>query len=521
VINLKLIHRLTDIPRVHARVRGDQVAIVQDGRSTTFGELEARSNKIAQALLGQGLEPGERVCLLARNSDRFFELFLGVAKARGCLTPINTRLAAQEIAYIVRDAGPRLLFAGDDQFDVVERVIAGSNTPFRLIALTGERDGWERLEDWCSAYPAVDPALAETDEDDVLQLYTSGTTGDPKGAVLSNKNFRWLLATSRDVDGLDFQSQETLMLVMPFFHVAGINVAFVAFAHGCRIIVVRDFVPALALEILQDESVAHTFLAPFMILMLLQSPGLAGTDLSALRIVGYGASPISEEVLKRAAAAFDCGLVQMYGLTETTGVGTYLSLRDHERAEKLRSCGRPWPDTEVTILGPDRAPLEPGQVGEIAIRGGCVMKGYWNQPDATAAAIRHGWMMTGDAGYKDADGYFYVYDRMKDMIVSGGENVYPAEVENALFGAPGVVDVAVIGVPSERWGEEVKAIVVPPAGQANDPAAIIAWARERIGGFKTPKSVDFVDALPRNASGKVLRRALRERYWGGRDRQVN
>ena len=521
MINLKTIRRFTDISRVHARVRGDEVAIVQDGRRTTFGELEARSNKIAQALLAQGLEPGERVGLLARNGDTFFELFLGVAKARGCLTPINSRLAAPEIAYIVRDARPRLLFVGDDQFDAAERVTDELGMQIRLIALTGERDGWERLSDWCSACPAVDPALDETEDDDLLQLYTSGTTGDPKGAVLTNKNFRWFLETSRDVDGLDFQSRETVMLVMPFFHVAGINVSCVAFAHGCRILVVRDFVPARVLTILQDEAVAHTFLAPFMIRMLLQAPGLAETDLSALRVIGYGASPVSEEVLKHAAVAFGCGFVQIYGLTETTGVGTYLSLKDHELGEKLRSCGKPWPATEVAILGPDRAPLEPGQVGEIAVRGGCVMKGYWNQPEATAAAIRDGWMMTGDAGYRDGEGYFHVYDRVKDMIISGGENVYPTEVENALAGAPGLADVAVIGVPSERWGEEVKAFVVLEAGQQADPAAIIAWARERIGGFKVPKSVDFVDAIPRNASGKVLRRALRERYWGGRKRQVS
>jgi acyl-CoA synthetase (AMP-forming)/AMP-acid ligase II len=521
MIDLQAIRRLSDIPRAQARARGEQVAIVQDGRNTTFAQLEARSNQVAQALLAQGLQPGERVCVLARNSDRFFELFFGVAKARGCLAPINFRLAAPEIAYILRDAGARLLFVGDDQFDVAERIAAESQTPVRLIALTGEREGWERFEDWYSAHPAVDPALGEGDEDDVLQLYTSGTTGHPKGVVLSNRNYRRFLETSSGVDGFDYQTHETLMIVMPLFHVAGVNVSCAGLAHGCRTIIVRDFLPARALEIMQDEAVAHTFIAPAMILMLLQSPGIAETSFSALRTIAYGASPISEEVLNRAKAAFGCGFVQYYGMTETTGGGTYLSPADHGRIDKLRSCGKPWPDTEAAILGPDGAPVAQGEVGEIAIRGDCVMKGYWNRPDATAGAIRDGWMLTGDAGFQDAEGYFYVHDRMKDMIITGGENVYPAEVENALFGAPGVADVAVIGVPSERWGEEVKAIVVPSAGEVGNPAAIIAWARDRIAGFKAPKSVDFVDSLPRNASGKVLRRELRERYWAGRDRRVS
>jgi acyl-CoA synthetase (AMP-forming)/AMP-acid ligase II len=339
--------------------------------------------------------------------------------------------------------------------------------------------------------------------------------------VLSNRNYRRFLETSSAVDGFDYQSDETLMIVMPLFHVAGVNVSCAGLAHGCRTIIVRDFVPARALQIMQDEAVAHTFIAPAMILMLLQSPGVAETDFSSLRTIAYGASPISEEVLNRAKAAFGCGFVQYYGMTETTGGGTYLSPADHDRGDKLRSCGRPWPDTEAAILGPDLRPVAQGEVGEIAIRGDCVMKGYWNRAEATTAAIRDGWMLTGDAGYQDADGYFHVHDRMKDMIITGGENVYPAEVENALFGAPGVADVAVIGVPSERWGEEVKAIVVASAGEAGDPAAIIAWARERIAGFKAPKSVDFVDTLPRNASGKVLRRELRERYWSGHDRRVS
>ena len=240
MIDLQAIRRLSDIPRAQARARSGDVAIVHDGRTTTFADLETRSNQVAQALLAQGLQPGERVCVLSRNSDRFFELFFGVAKARGCLAPINFRLAPPEIAYILRDAGAGWLFAGDDQLEVAERIAAESETPVRLIALTGEREGWERFDDWFAGYPAIDPALGEGDDDDVLQLYTSGTTGHPKGVVLSNRNYRRFLETSSAVDGFDYQSDETLMIVMPLFHVAGVNVSCAGLAHGCRTIIVRD-----------------------------------------------------------------------------------------------------------------------------------------------------------------------------------------------------------------------------------------------------------------------------------------
>ena len=257
-----------------------------------------------------------------------------------------------------------------------------------------------------------------------------------------------------------------------------------------------------------------------MINALLQTPGVETTNFSSLKSVSYGASPISEAVLARATQTFGCGFIQFYGMTETTGAGTTLAPKDHQ-GELLRACGRSWASLETRIADEDGNEVPVGEIGEIEIRGPIVMAGYWNRPEATAETIRpDGWLRTGDAGYQNADGYFFVHDRVKDMIVSGGENVYPAEVENAILGCPGVADAAVIGVPDDRWGEAVKAIVVAAPGQRPDPADIIAWARERIAGYKAPKSVDFVDALPRNPSGKVLRRELRKPYWEGRDRKV-
>jgi acyl-CoA synthetase (AMP-forming)/AMP-acid ligase II len=253
--------------------------------------------------------------------------------------------------------------------------------------------------------------------------------------------------------------------------------------------------------------------------MLMQAPEIANADLSNMKTVSYGASPIAEELLQRARARFGCAFVQLYGMTETGGAGTYLPDDAHEGG-KLRSCGKAWPGVEVKVVNAEGGEGAVGEVGEIVIRAPLLMRGYWKQPDASAEALRGGWMHTGDAAYQDAEGYFYIYDRVKDMIVTGGENVYPAEVENTIFGHPLVQDVAVIGVPDTQWGEAVKALVVLKPDAAPDADSIIAWARERIAGYKTPKSVDFIAAVPRNPSGKILRRELRKPYWDNQQRMV-
>jgi len=272
---------------------------------------------------------------------------------------------------------------------------------------------------------------------------------------------------------------------------------------------------------MEHDKIAYAFLAPAVINMLLQAEGVARTDFSHLEQIYYGASPIAEEVLKRAIARFGCAFTQLYGLTETIGGGTMLSFEDHDPSRgKLRACGRPWGDYEIRIVTTEGRIAETGEVGEIQIRSKGVMKGYWNRPEETAKTIRDGWLYTGDAGFMDADGYVFIHDRVKDMIISGGENVYPAEVESALADHPAIAEVAVIGVPDEKWGESVKAVVVLRAGASLTQDELIAWSRTRIAGFKTPKSVDFAPVLPRNAAGKLLKRELRAPYWGA-GRQVN
>lgn len=519
MIDLEAIRTLADIPAAQARARGDAVAVKFGERETSFAALDAQSNRAAHALLASGVAPGDRISALTKNHDSWYPLFFGSARARACFAPVNCRLAPAEIGFILGDAAPKLLFVGEDFFDCALAAIADLASPPRLVALYGAHPAFEPFDAWLGEAAETSlpgPELA----DDVLQLYTSGTTGLPKGVVLTHANYRTFLEAATEVDGFAYGEDETVMIVMPLFHVAGTNVSFSGLAQGGRLVLVKDFTAPDAIRMMREEDVAHAFLAPAMIQMMLLQPEAAQGAYPALKSIAYGASPIAEDVLRRARVTFGCDFVQFYGMTESAGGGSYLSPSAHNLPGKLTSCGKPWPGIEMAIHDGEGRELEDGAIGEIAIRGGIVMKEYWHRAAATAETLAGGWLHTGDVGYRDADGFYFVHDRIKDMIVSGGENVYPAEVESAIMGCPGVADVAVIGVPDDRWGETVKALIVPAADGAPNPADVIAWARARIAAYKVPKSIEFIDALPRNPSGKVLRRELRAPYWEGRDRAV-
>lgn len=520
MIDLDAIQTLADIPGVQSRARGKAIAIKFGERETSYASLSNQSNRVAHALLAAGLSAGDRVSALTKNHDSWFPLFFGSALARTCCAPINCRLAAAEIAFILEDAGPKILFVGEDLFDVALDAVSGLASSPRLVALYGSHPEFDTFNDWLGDGGASPPEDKPQMSDDVLQLYTSGTTGRPKGVVLGNHNYRRFLEMAVKIDGFAYDEDETVMIVMPLFHVAGTNVSFSGLAQGARLLLVKDFTAADAIRMMVEENVAHAFLAPAMIQMMLQQPEASNSDYPALKTIAYGASPIAEDVLRRARETFGCDFVQFYGMTESSGGGATLSPSAHDIAGKLTSCGKPWPETEMAILGSDEQELGNDEIGEIAIRGDLMMKRYWNLEEATAETLAGGWLHTGDVGYRDADGFYFVHDRIKDMILSGGENIYPAEVESAIMGCLGVADIAVIGVPDEKWGEAVKALVVPSADLHPDPDDIIAWARERIAAYKVPKSVDFIDALPRNPSGKVLRRELRAPYWEGRGRAV-
>lgn len=521
MIDVEAMPFLADIPRVQASIRPAETAFWFEGKTTSFAELETRSNKVANGLLKLGVQPGDRVGYLAKNTDVYYEMMFGCAKARAVMNGVNTRLAAPEVKFILADAKAKVLFVGKEFYAMIDQIRAELPDLVRVITLDGDREDWDYFPSWRDSKTDSSPNLDLRADDDVIQLYTSGTTGLPKGVQLTNDNYRAFFTQASLLEWSSYGVGEGVMNAMPLFHVAGVNVGILATAQGARTVVLREIDPQLILKLIPEQRIVHAFWVPAVILMLSQQPNIREVDFSSLKQVFYGASPISEALLRTAVDIMGARFTQLYGLTETVGAGTFLPPEAHDPAwGKLRSCGVPWPGAVVRCVDGDGKPVPTGEVGEIVIKAGFVMKGYWNRPEATEETVRNGFFHTGDAGYFDEDGFLYIHDRVKDMIVSGGENVYPAEVENAIFGAPGVADVAVIGVPDDKWGEAVKAIVVKKPGEDPSPESIIAWSKERIAAYKAPKSIDFIDALPRNPSGKILRKDLREPYWRGRERRV-
>jgi acyl-CoA synthetase (AMP-forming)/AMP-acid ligase II len=511
--------------RDHARRRGDRPMITHGPRTINWAEMDARASRVAQGLLAAGLAPQDRVARIDKNGPEYFELLFGGGKVNVVNVDVNWRLTPAEMAYIVNDAQARVLFVGADFLGHLEAMEPTLKSVEKVVVVGAAHDRHESYDAWVGRHPADDPRRDSAPDDVAMQLYTSGTTGLPKGAMLTNANLGTLLPYVSSWWQVDATS--TNLVCMPLFHIGGSGWALVGMGQGCHSILVREFVPAEILGTLERHRVTNALLVPAMLQFLSAIPGAGDRDYSALRSIVYGASPITNEVLVRSMRTFRCPFVQVYGLTETTGAFTQLMPEDHvvegERARLLRSAGKPFPWVEMRIVDPaTEGDCAPGVVGEVWTRSAQNFKGYWGKPEETARTLTpDGWLKTGDAGYVDDEGYLFLTDRVKDMIVSGGENVYPAEVENALFDHPAVADVAVIGVPDERWGETVKAVVVRKAGASATPEDLIAFARTRLAHFKCPTSVDFAETLPRNPSGKLLKRELREPYWRGRERRIN
>lgn len=520
------IKTIGDTPRVQAKLRGDKTALIFEGRQLTFAELDRNSNQVANALLAEGISPQSRVGFLDKNSDRYSEVVYGCGKSNAVVVGVNWRLAGPEIIYILNNSETEILFVGKEFISVIEQVLPELTTVRKIISMEEEHKDWELYTQWRDRAPSNDPAIDVPPDDTALQLYTSGTTGHPKGVMLTHNN---MFAAHRHNDGsagrwFEWEEDDIGLVVSPNFHIAGAGYPIQALYAGATTVVLREFDPLQALQVIEQYGITKFFMVPAAIQMVLQHPQAKTTDFSSLRFVTYGASPIPLDLLREALSVFGCDFCQQYGMTETSGTAVYLPPEDHDPAgtPRMRSAGIPMPGMDSCIKDDEGNILGPDQIGEICMRGDVVMKGYWKNPEATAKTIEaDGWLRSGDAGYMDADGYLYVHDRIKDMIVSGAENVYPAEVESAIFGHPDVADVAVIGIPSERWGEEVKAIVVLNEGTTVTPNEIIAFTRQKIAGFKLPKSVDFVKELPRNPSGKILKKDLRAPYWEGKDRFVN
>lgn len=514
---------VADIVRVHAAERGDGVALIDGDRSFTWTDLAERASRVAQALAASGVGSGDRVAFFDKNSAEHFDVFYGAAMLNAVCVDPNWRLAAPEVQFIVDDAAAKVLVVGAEFAEMIESIADQLPTVEKIVVI-GDHPTYESFDAWMASFEPVDPEVLSTGDDIAFQLYSSGTTGRPKGVMLSNDNFMGLLPMSEEIWELSANSVN--LAAMPLFHIGGGGWATAGMYNGCTTVIMRDLDPMALAGLIEQHKITHAFVVPAVLAFMLFTPDLDASQLSSMEILVYGASPISEDILKQSVALFGCKFWQAYGLTETTGAVFNLPPEDHvldgPNLHRLRSCGIAGPGVEVRIVDDEGNDVpEVGDVGEIWIKSAQVMAGYWNNPEATAEAVVDGWFKSGDAGYLDADGYLYIHDRVKDMIVSGGENVYPAEVENAMMSHPEIQDVAVIGVPDDRWGEVPKAIVVPVADSSPDADEIIAYARERLAGFKTPKSVDFATELPRNPTGKVLKKDLRAPFWEGRERSVN
>ncbi|HEX9260223.1 MAG TPA: long-chain-fatty-acid--CoA ligase [Acidimicrobiales bacterium] len=495
-----------------------------EGGRMSYAELDRRSSQVAQGFLAEGVGAEDRVAILDKNGPEYFEWFFGAAKVNAVPTPVNWRLAPPEVAYIVNDAKAKVFVVGSEYLPLLEQ-IAPELIHTTCILVVGEQTGqWESWDAWRDRWPAEDPMAPQADGDVAYQLYSSGTTGLPKGVQLTNRNLFVALPMYRDL--MDMGEGSVNLGAMPLFHIGGGGWSLAGLTFGVTTVIVREIDPAKLVDIIEREGVTHGFLVPAVFQFMLMVPGVENRDFSKLRALLYGASPISVEVLSNSIRTFKCKFFQAYGLTETTGTVVLLPAEDHDpdgpNNHRLRAAGKAIPGVELRVVSTDTLEDAPiGEVGEIWVRSEQVMKGYWNLPAETAKSILpDGYFRTGDAAYLDADGYVYIHDRVKDMIVSGGENVYPAEVENVLMSHPAVADVAVIGVPSERWGETAKAVVVRKPGVEVGELELIEFCRERLAKYKCPSSVDWVDALPRNPSGKILKKDLRAPYWEGRERFV-
>ncbi|MFC3068514.1 fatty acid--CoA ligase [Phenylobacterium soli] len=522
---------LGDIARYHAEQRPDALALVFEGRETTFADFHRGSDRAASALAAEGLKKGQRIAYFGKNSDHYFELLFGAAKLGVVMTPIGWRLSPAEVAYIVQDAEAPLLFVGPEVIGQVPAVLGELTAKPKvvapgIIAMEPGEGGYPTYEAWRDAAPADFAPPAITPEDVAVQLYTSGTTGRPKGAMLTHKNILGGRQAAAEA-GLEWNTwgpDDISLVAMPVAHIGGTGWGIVGLMNGAKGVVAREFDPMKVLDYIEHDRVSKMFMVPAALQIVVRQPRAQTVDFSRLKYILYGASPIPLDLLRECMTVFGCGFVQQYGMTETCGTIVYLPPEDHDPAgnPRMRAAGVPMPGVEIKIIDEAGKAVPPGVVGEVATRSVANMPGYWKLPDATASTIdAEGWLRTGDAGYLDQDGYLFIHDRVKDMIISGAENIYPAEVESAVYGHPAVAEVAVIGVPDEKWGEAVKAVVALKPGVEADAEDIIAFARTRIAGFKAPKSVDFIEALPRNASGKILRRELREPYWAGRERRVN
>jgi acyl-CoA synthetase (AMP-forming)/AMP-acid ligase II len=507
---------------IPATIIPDQEIVVFGDRRQTYRETTIRVQRLAAALADLGVARGDRVAVLDTNSSRYLETYFATSMLGAVFVPLNYRTQADELEYMVTTAGARLLIVGDRYVSLVSGIRDRLCCVSQYVAMESPQPQMVGFEELISQ-ASWEASEAEADEADLnILMYTSGTTGRPKGVMLTHGDFvSYVCGHTELADGTP---RGAALLGVPLYHIAGITSVLTNVFTGRRLVVLRQFEPLEWLETVQRERITHAFLVPTMLKRILDHPAFRGEACSSLEILAYGAAPMPLPVIRRAIAMLPptVGFVNAFGQTESTATVTMLLPEDHRlegspaeverKLQRLSSIGRPLPDVEVRIIDPTGAELARGEIGEIAVRTPRIMKGYFAQDDATAQAIVNGWLRTRDMGWMDADGYLYLAGRKDDLLIRGGENISPAEVETVLYTHPAIEEAAVIGVPDVEWGEQVMAIVVPKAGNPLTAEEVINWCHQRLASFKKPAVVQFVRALPRNPLGKVLRKELRAQF---------
>jgi len=515
----------------NARLFPTKIAFIQDDRQISFRDFAMRINKLAKVVSSLGIKPGDRVAVLATNSIEYFELYGLSDLGAAILVPLNYRLHAREIAYLLNDSGVSMLFFDSQYREIVDQIKVDIPSLKYEVCIDEKLPNYLFYQDLIDTPAEIGtdditknevfeddfPEYQVTENDPAYILYTSGTTGLPRGVVLTHRG-QYQTANALALD-MSINKEDITLDMMPLYHTGGHAVAQAHFYRGCTSVITTGFNPRQALHLVETYKVTTMQVVPAMLMDMLNQPDLDTYDQSSLRMIFYASSPMPETLLRRAMDRWGKKFFQAYGLTENGPVATVLTQADHfldgdERLkQKLKSCGLPSANSDTRVWKAKRVEVLPGEIGEVVIKGPQVMKEYWGLPELTAKTIVDGWLYTGDLATVDEEGYIYIVDRKKDIIISGGENIYPREVEETIYRHPAVFECAVLGIPDPKWVEAVHAVIVLKQGANLTAEDLIAFCKNSLAGYKAPKSVEFVSSLPKNPSGKILKKDLRTNYW--------